>query len=190
MSEFVVVQQITYVDQDRIAEKKNIQSLIQSLSSSDGWARQRARRTLVQIGKPAVEALTEALADPHDQVRWESAQALSEMCDPRAAPSLVQTLEDGNSSVRWIAANALIALGSRGLPPLLKALMQRSESRNLRDGARHVLHALSGGDLPAILAPVLAALDGPAPIFEVPHKAHTALHALRGESDHRRAGQG
>jgi hypothetical protein len=64
--------------------------------------------------------------------------------------------------------------------------MRRSESGTLREGARHVVHALSGGGLEELLAPLLAALNGPAPIFEVPYRAHAALHALRGEEDHRR----
>ncbi len=183
MAEFVIVQRINY--QDPAEQSKNVQALIQALCSTDGWERHRARALLVELGEPAVEQLTEALTDPRERLRWEAAEALSEMCNPRAAPALVQALEDRNSGVRWIAADALIGLGRRGLPPLLKALMQHSESRNLRDGAHHVLHALSRSDLQELLAPVLAALDGVAPAFEVPHRAHTALHALRGEVDHR-----
>ncbi len=186
MAESVVIESIMYAAPDRADLQAQIQGLVAALSSSDDWERQRARRLLVQIGKPAVEQLTQALTDPRDQVRWEAARALSKMPALDASEALVQALGDGNGGVRWIAADALTALGRRGLPPLLMALMHHSESRNLRDGAHHVLHALSAGELQEILAPVLDALNGPAPIFQVPHKAHAALHALRGEADHRR----
>ncbi len=185
MSQFTVVQQFTYLDQNRTEENKSIQALIRSLASSDGWERKRARHLLVEIGEPAVEDLVKALADPRDHVRWEAAETLSEIRDPRAAPAFVQALQDSDGGVRWIAVSALTGLRRVALPDLLKALMQHSESFNLRAGARCVLHAMAYGDLEEILGPVLAALDGPAPIFEAPIKAHTALHALRGEADHR-----
>ncbi len=187
MSEFIVVERFTFLDQDRTVESKNVQALILALASANGREREYARRLLVEIGEPAVEELVEAMVDPRDQVRWEAAEALSRIRDPRTALALVQALQDSNGGVRWIAVSALIASGRMALPPLLKALMQHSESFNLRAGAHRVLHSMAYGYLQEILGPVLAALDGPAPIFEVPIRAHTALHALRGESDHRLA---
>ncbi len=186
MSGIVVIEQVTYLDQDRTAQDE-IRALVHALASHDGSVREGARRLLVRIGPSAVEDLIQALADPRDQVRWEAAEALGRIRDARTGPAFVRALDDPNGGVRWIAVSALSALGPAALSPLLKALMEHSESYNLRAGAHHILRLMAHGDLREILTPVQDALDGPACSFEVPVRAHTALHALRGEADHRLA---
>jgi len=155
------------------------------LAGDDSLARQRARESLVDIGKPAVAPLMEALESPESNfhLRWEAAKALSELEDPAAAPVLIKALEDDdNFSVRWLAAEGLIALGRDGLAPLLETLVQRSDSASLREGAHHVLRMLNEGSLHSQVAPVLAALEDIQPILEVPVAAHAALDALGEEN--------
>jgi HEAT repeat protein len=161
-------------------DSKAIPALIAVLAGNDGLARRRARESLVDTGRPAVVPLMEALAAPDSnyRLRWEAAKALSELGDPETAPVLVTALEDDRFGVRWLAAEGLISLGRDGLAPLLEALVQRSDSTVLRDGAHHVLRMLNDGDLHAQIVPVLAALEDVEPIVEVPVAAHAALDVL------------
>lgn len=160
------------------ADSATISSLVADLASHDGQVRERARQCLVDIGGPAVALLIEALGDPNSQVRWEAAKALGQIADPVAAPALVKALRDKGFAIRWLAAEGLIALGSKGLVPLLRALIERSDSVWLRQGAHHVLHDLVGRVPEEVLQPVLAALEGVEPSLEVPLAAETALDAL------------
>jgi HEAT repeat protein len=162
-----------------------INSLIVELANDHGLARQRARESLVEIGKPAVAPLIAALQHPNWRIRWGAAKALGQIADPAAADALVQTLEDERSGVRWLAAEGLIALRRDGLTALLKALIRHSDSVWLREGAHHVIHSLTEHvpDLHHLLAPVSAALDDIEPVLEVPPAARTALDALTGEKD-------
>jgi HEAT repeat protein len=170
-------------DQDSVirgshAAPSTISSLITDLASQSALVRTNARQSLVAMGGPAVAPLIEALADPKRQVRWEAAKALSQIADPAAAPALARALRDRGFGVRWLAAEGLIALGSKGLVPLLRALIDHSDSVWLRQGAHHVLHDLAKGILKDLVQPVLAALEGVEPSLEVPVAAETALRAL------------
>jgi HEAT repeat protein len=167
------------------ADLGTISSLVAELSKEDGAARQRARHSLVAIGAPAVASLIEALASRNELLRWEAAKALGDIRDPVAAPALVAALEDEVFDVRWLAAKGLIALRSEGLVPLLQALLGRSDSLWLREGAHHVFHDLVRGRpyLRDVLRPVLAALEDVEPSLEVPIAAEAALEKLiRGEA--------
>lgn len=157
-----------------------IRNLMTTLTSKDGLARKRAREELVEIGKPAVPYLLEALKDKRTYVRWEAAKALSELGDPRAAADLVAALTtDDDPGIRWLAGEGLIAIGREGLAPLLEALVAHGESVWLREGAHHVLNVLAKNEkLPKQVVPVLQALHGPAPSIEVPRAAKMALGAL------------
>jgi HEAT repeat protein len=162
------------------ANQGEIDSLVATLAAEDGIDREKAREKLVDIGKPAVVALTAALKNSHEQVRWEAAKALTEIGDPAAVPTLVQALEDSSFGVRWLAAEGLIAAGQDGLQPLLEALIHRSDSAWLRGGAHHVLRTLATEkDLHHVLAPVLKALDAFESVLETPPAAAQALKDLQ-----------
>jgi HEAT repeat protein len=152
-----------------------IRKLITDLSSFNDLIRVKARKELVATGKPALTPLAEALRDPNHLVRWEAAKALGEIGDPEAAPSLAEALEDEEFEVRWRAAEALIRMKTKGLKPLLHALIHRADSAFLREGAHHVFHELAKGELRAYLAPVLIALGSFEPAVEVPA---AALHVM------------
>lgn len=157
----------------------SINRLIAGLADSNGLARLRARHSLVSIGASAVPALTEALSDRNWRVRWESAKALTEIADPSAVDALVAAMEDDRPGVRWIASEGVIALGSRGLVPLLRALIRRSGSAWFRLGAHHVLRALDRRGMARQVDPVLQALNSAEPSVEVPLAALEALDRIR-----------
>jgi HEAT repeat protein len=163
-------------------EEERVATLVADLASGDGSTREAARLTLVGVGRAAVPPLVDALDDQRQQVRWEAAKALVEIADPASAPAFVLALEDRVFSVRWLAAEGLIGLGRAGLEPLLRALVDRPESFNLREGAHHVIHDLHhrGGSLAPVLEPVLAALEGTEPSLAAPWEAERALEALVG----------
>jgi HEAT repeat protein len=129
------------------------------LASHDDRTREKARHTLVAMGKDAVPSLIEALKNRNTLTRWEAAKALGEIADPETAPVLVETLEDEEFDVRWLAAEGLIKMNIKGIEPLLEALEHRGDSSFLREGAHHVFHDLAKGGLRKSLAPVLAALE-------------------------------
>ena len=152
--------------------------LLPRLANPNGLARQRARESLVALGTSAVPALTTALSNPNWRVRWEAAKALTEIADPTAADALVATMEDERPGVRWIASEGVIALGYRGLVPLLQALIRKADSAWFRVGAHHVLRALEGCGMDRYVQPVLKALSAPEPSMEVPLVAEEALDLI------------
>lgn len=137
----------------------NIDSLIADLTCDDVLKCQTARRTLVEMGSPAVAPFIEALSSPIHWVRWEAAKGLGEIGDPAAIDALVEAIEDLNFDVRWLAAEGLIRIGSDSVVPLLKALIHRPDSVKMRMGVHHVLHDLSTDESKELLQPLLTALD-------------------------------
>jgi HEAT repeat protein len=164
------------------ADPATISALVTDLGSKDGLVRVRARLSLVAIGAQAVGPLVKALATKKQWIRWEAAKALGQIGSPAAAKALVRALEDEMFDIRWLAAEGLVVMGREALVPLLHALVERSDSEWLREGAHHVLHDLARGrpDLRDILQPVLAALEDIEPSLEVPVAAEIALNKLIG----------
>jgi HEAT repeat protein len=159
--------------------REEIAKWMAALSSKDGMERQHARLALVEIGKPAIPYLIEALKDKHQQVRWEAAKALGSIQDPTAAPALTEALMDECTEVRWLAAEGLIALREEAVVPLLHAMEKHFDSIWLRHGAHHVLHALERYDLlDEKTLQVLDALRSIQPAVTVPWAAHAALESL------------
>ena len=164
--------------EDAWSRSGSVESLVEELASNDGAKRQRARERLVEMGATAVPALLTALGSPGENVRWETAKALGEIRDPRAAPALVDALEDNEAAVRWLAAKALIALGRRGLVPLLEGVVRCTDNSWLKAGAVHVLHTLVREGVAPEAAPVLEALEDIAPRVEAPVAAYHVLQEL------------
>ena len=161
-----------------------INALIQLLSDKDGYVREKARLTLVKIGKEATVPLTEILASKDQQTRWEAAKALVAIANPAAIPSLINALEDKVFDIRWLAAEALVAIGHESLPLLLEALQKRPKESFLTEGARHAIKYILRDnpkdiELKELLKPVVAALEGPVPKVETPGAAQTVLIKLK-----------
>jgi HEAT repeat protein len=164
------------------AEKNDLSELVRALESNDGMVRQHAREKLVQIGKPAVEPLGDALSSEHEQMRWEAAKALVDIADSRVAPALVERLRDEYFDVRWLAAEALVTLQEEAVPALLSALEIHSDSIRLRDGAHHVLKKIKNKRTQIVLGPVFEALDELEPELTLPHAVRAAMKALRDQT--------
>jgi hypothetical protein len=118
----------------------NLESLMEMLASINGENRQKARKLLVALGKPAAPSLARALQNSKvDQVRWEAAKTLGTIGDTKAIPALVKALEDKDLDVAWLAAEALRKLKKAAWPKLLRVLIKKgSDSASLRRGAHHV----------------------------------------------------
>ncbi len=152
----------------------DIMYLINALSSYNDLSRVEARKALVAMGSQVVPFLAEALKHRDTLRRWEAAKALGEIGDPKGAPALVMALEDEEFDVRWLAAKGLIEMNVKGLKPLFQALIERSDSALLREGAHHVLHDLAKGELRVYLVPILIAMEDMEPTVHVPP---VVLHA-------------
>lgn len=137
-----------------IKDSQAVGPLIRALTH-DG-IRYTARRALIEIGNPAAEALSGALADNNWPVRELSAQVLAEIEAPIAVQPLILLLEDGFWAVREAAARAL---GKQkdllALKPLLKALDDTVSS--VRAAAAQALGKLKD---PLAVEPLLKKLDG------------------------------
>jgi HEAT repeat protein len=163
---------------DSKAVKATIKSLIADLASKDGVVRVKARRQLVAYKKLSVAPLIRTLSNKNDWVRWEAAKALSQIGNQKAIQALLKALSDEKFEVRWLAAEGLIRIGRKAIVPLLKTLVNHSDSYWLREGIHHVLHDMNTGKITEVLRPVLVALEGTEPSLEVPVTAKAALDTL------------
>ena len=139
----------------------NLESLMDLLASKNGATRQKARKSLVAMGKPAVSSLTRILQNSRvDQIRWEAAKTLGAIGDTRAIPSLVKALEDSDSDVTWLAAEALRNFKKVAWPQLLRALIKsKPDSVLLRQGAHHVFRNQKEDGFNDLLATLRTALE-------------------------------
>lgn len=80
----------------------------------DDDVRAKAIDTLVEIGKPAVELLIQALKDKGSLVRSDAADALGRIGDARALEPLTQALKDDNVKVQEAARGALEKITAKG----------------------------------------------------------------------------
>lgn len=159
-----------------VAER--ITALIHLLAEQDGSRVARARRELIAIGRAAGPALVQALRSENPRIRREVVKVLQDLRDPQAAPVLVDLLEDNVFEVRWGAARALIALGRIGLEPLLQRLIERPSSRQLREGACHIVRYYVDKGLYKTVHPLQTALESQVPEVDLPRVARQALDEL------------
>jgi len=127
--------------------ESTIELLINKLRSQDGSTRRQARRELVEIGRAAVGDLAKHIATKKHNFRWEIIKTLEQIADPQSAPYLIRVLEDDGFDIRWLAAEGLIRMGSDAIKPLLEALIHKSDSVFMREGAHHILYALEDDQL-------------------------------------------
>ena len=161
-----------------------ISDLVNKLNNNNGFVREKARLTLIDIGGEAVPSLIEALSSSQEQVRWESAKALVKIANPRSIVSLIKALQDEVFDIRWLAAEALIAIGLESIKPLLAALVDEPKELFLRQGAHHVIKDIihqnpRDSELNEILKSVESALDSTVPSITVSGAAKTALEKLK-----------
>jgi HEAT repeat protein len=155
-----------------------IDSLIAELNCDDVVKCQKARRKLVNIGKPAVPSLMKLMSHKNKMVRWEALKILGKIADPATTGLFLDSLKDDDFDLRWLAAEGLVAIGKDALIPLLKAIIINSDSRGFRFGAHHVLKNLAGRKLYDTVKPVLAALEDVEPAVEAPVAAEMVLSKI------------
>ena len=163
---------------------ERVRSLINMLSSKDGVIRQKARNSLVTMGRPAVSSLIRALRHSGSvQVRWEAAKALGAIGDNRSIPALVNTLTDSNFDVAWVAAEALRKFKKAAWPELMRALMKNiPDSGLLYQGAHHVLRGQREEGYEASLYTLMQALEGSRLSESTIVAAHEILERLKAEA--------
>ena len=162
----------------------NLESLLDLLASKNGATRQKARKSLVAMGKPAVSSLTRILQNSRvDHIRWEAAKTLGAIGDTRAIPSLVKALEDSDSDVTWLAAEALRNFKKVAWPQLLRALIKsKPDSVLLRQGAHHVFRNQKEDGFNDLLATLRTALESSSASESTPFAASNILKRLKAKS--------
>lgn len=99
-------QQLKREQQDRIRE------LIEALGDSNHPLHSQSVNELVDIGPPAVNALTAALAPSYPWLTsYRAAEVLAQIGDGRAGGALIGALRHPNSNVRWSVVRALSEIG-------------------------------------------------------------------------------
>lgn len=130
-------------------EDKKIKQLLDAIGSDDTQIRTNARKQLAELGEKSIDYLMELVDHPKHIYRWEALKTLNDINDPLAIPISLQALEDDESDIRWIAAEGLINLGQKSIEPLLKLLIEKSDSVFVLAGAHHVFYDLKKtGKLP------------------------------------------
>lgn len=119
-----------------------INSYIQQLSNPN--QSQQAQKSLVSIGKPAVQALITALQQHQNpEVRAAAATALAKIGNDAAPalPALSRALQDKDPKVRSSAVEAFGSIGKRAMIPYLVANLKH-ENASVRYNAAHGLTRL------------------------------------------------
>lgn len=106
----------------KINDERVLDPLISMLKSDE--FKDDATRALVELGKPAVPKLIEALSSREEFVKKQAILALGDIQDERAVDPLIALLQDEDWLVRLTAASALEKIGDlRGraaIKPLIK----------------------------------------------------------------------
>jgi HEAT repeat protein len=136
-----------------------------------------AARSLGELKAYALSALVSAVRHPAQHVRWHACRLLGELGDARAAPALAGALDDESYTTRWSAAETLPGLGAAAIPAVLAQLGRYASQDDTYAAARYALHRLAFGPWQDRLAPLLAALDGPAASAHAPGLAQHLLEA-------------
>jgi HEAT repeat protein len=155
----------------------SIDRLVEQLSDADGRVREQARHTMALIGDPAVPYVADLLGSSSWHLRWEATKTLASIANPASIPGLLRGLVDDEFEIRWVAAEGLIRVGPESLPPVLRLLLDRPDSKYVRHGARHVLSGLSRENkvIAEIVAPAQAVLGDTEPGSVVLQAADRAL---------------
>jgi HEAT repeat protein len=106
----------------KINDERVLDPLISYLKSDE--FKDDATRALVDLGKPAVPKLIEALNSQDDFVKKQSILALGEIQDPQAVDPLIALLQDTDWLVRLTAASSLEKIGDLRGRAAIKPLMK------------------------------------------------------------------
>jgi HEAT repeat protein len=102
-----------------IATMTSLQSKIRALDLTDAAARRRAETELMQIGRPALDALIEALPVASLRQQVVILKLIGRMADPDSLPVLKNALLDPQWLIRQAAVNALANFPAERILPLI-----------------------------------------------------------------------
>jgi len=123
-------------------QEMSISELIEELGGDDGRKREKARAALVKKGKDSIKPLKKQLDHPKHLYRWEVMMALKDIAGEELIPLFIKKLYDEEGDIRWIAAEGLIQEGAKAVNPILKALLEDTESVFLLAGTHHIFREL------------------------------------------------
>ena len=165
----------TKIDTDT---KRIIKDNILKLADKNGLVREKARKLMVKIGRPAIDYLAELENHPKAIARWEAVKTLGEIRDPLAAPLLINALDDPSGGVRWLAAEGLAALRETGLAAILEALVIYPETVYLRQGAHHILVRIAETTKDQAIDEMIRILNEPDAAYKIPLLARPYLEKI------------
>lgn len=127
----------------------------------------------------ALQVASSAAAESRS--REEAIDYVSERPTPEVIDALIDLLETDDAGVRWKAADGLAKMGKRALVPLLRALVDKSDSRWLLDGAYHVFHDNRDHDVAKMTENLRTAMKGSGAAVSTVTAAGELLVKLAGE---------
>ena len=116
------------------------------------------------------------------QVREEAVSFLADHPTADAIDALIDLMETDDAGVRWKAAEGLAAMGKTSLVPVLHALVDKSDSRWLLEGAYHVFHNNRSSEVARMTDGVCAAMKGQGAAIATVTAAGALLIKLAGEA--------
>ncbi|MBI3037676.1 HEAT repeat domain-containing protein, partial [bacterium] len=129
---------------------KSITQLIRQFRNKSWKIRSRAAEAIRRIGKPASEALCNALTDSDSNVRFWASLSLGHLRDKNFSKQLLSMLSDVNTGVRVAALRALRQIGDPTVVgKIFEALSQPSEQ--IRDAIYEILRDFGTHSIPFLM---------------------------------------
>ena len=123
------LRKVAVITLGKIGDARAARSLINCLNDRDFKLKNAAANSLVEIGKPALELLIQALENQSLEIRKSSAEVLGRIGDPLSVDPLINSLKNGHPQLQDIVISALGQLGDkRAVTSLIEAL--KAKSRN------------------------------------------------------------
>jgi hypothetical protein len=151
------------------------------IEHGDAYVREAAFEAAVELGAPAVPALSRLAETSNRDTRWYAVEAICQIDGARAVPTLVECLEDEDFAIRWAASHGLIRAGVVAFEPVLHALIARPASLPFHQAARRVIErtAPPGADDDGRVSALLSALAHGTTVFDSGGLAFDLLEQLR-----------
>jgi hypothetical protein len=119
----------TNQDRPRVNQDRS-RDLINALGDPNHPLHSQAVNDLVDIGEPAVAALTAALSPNYPWLTsYRAAEALAQIGDGRASGALINALRHPNSNVRWSVVRALSEVGDTRTLLALRRVVQEDHGK-------------------------------------------------------------
>ncbi len=120
---FISVQKEAVLSLGKMKNEKAARALIFTLANKD--LHELSSMTLINIGKPAVVSLINALKDNNFEIRQSAAKALGEIGDAKAVEPLIASVVD--KDLRLTAVEALVKIGTPSIKPLVAMFSSSDE---------------------------------------------------------------